>query len=203
MILRYDIFPLLDSQRFSFWMLLVCVQYPIFCYRKFCHTGNETMTKMQCNFSTLSNIYYHFSIHLEQRALQPVSQWQFTTSILRYYQKRSTHCKKRLHCPDYAYFMGLSHFSGNNHNPHIHYYYRWNKKTNQIHFRFAVVYLILPETEGRSLEEIETYFSNKKRRLNDIHIPNVFDREKVADPRQNSWHYAHNTAPDIIKLIKN
>lgn len=35
---------------------------------------------------------------------------------------------------------------------------------------FAVHYVIFPETEGRTLEEIEEYFSDPKRRLTDRHI---------------------------------
>lgn len=33
------------------------------------------------------------------------------------------------------------------------------------------MYLTLPETEGRTLEDIESYFSDRKRKLNDINIP--------------------------------
>lgn len=36
---------------------------------------------------------------------------------------------------------------------------------------FVGMYLILPETEGRSLEDIGNYFSNRKRKLTDIDIP--------------------------------
>lgn len=38
-------------------------------------------------------------------------------------------------------------------------------------FRFIGMYLTLPETEGRTLEDVENYFANRKRRFNDIHIP--------------------------------
>lgn len=40
---------------------------------------------------------------------------------------------------------------------------------------------MLPETEGRTLEEIEMFFCNKKRKFNDIHIPNVADQEKITN----------------------
>lgn len=33
------------------------------------------------------------------------------------------------------------------------------------------MYLIMPETEGRTLEDIEYYFSDNKRKLTNIHIP--------------------------------
>ncbi|XP_055325703.1 facilitated trehalose transporter Tret1-like isoform X2 [Sitodiplosis mosellana] len=36
---------------------------------------------------------------------------------------------------------------------------------------FIAMYLTLPETEGRTLEDIESYFSDRKRKLNDINIP--------------------------------
>lgn len=37
-------------------------------------------------------------------------------------------------------------------------------------FSFIVMYLILPETEGRSLEDIEIHFSDNTRRFTDIKI---------------------------------
>lgn len=43
--------------------------------------------------------------------------------------------------------------------------------------RFIGMYLTLPETEGRTLEDVENYFADRKRRFNDIHIPN---KEEVA-----------------------
>lgn len=33
------------------------------------------------------------------------------------------------------------------------------------------MYVILPETEGRSLEEIELHYSDNSKGLTDIHIP--------------------------------
>lgn len=33
------------------------------------------------------------------------------------------------------------------------------------------MYFTLPDTEGRSLEEIESYFSDGKRKIYDIYIP--------------------------------
>lgn len=33
------------------------------------------------------------------------------------------------------------------------------------------MYFTLPETEGRTLEDIESYFSDRKRKINDIYIP--------------------------------
>lgn len=36
--------------------------------------------------------------------------------------------------------------------------------------RFIGMYLMLPETEGYSLEEIDQYFSNSRRKFNDIYI---------------------------------
>lgn len=38
------------------------------------------------------------------------------------------------------------------------------------------MYFILPETENRTIEDIENYFSNRKRKITDIHIP-------YTDPR--------------------
>lgn len=38
---------------------------------------------------------------------------------------------------------------------------------------FITMYLILPETEGRTIEDIEMYFADKKRKFNDINIPYV------------------------------
>lgn len=38
---------------------------------------------------------------------------------------------------------------------------------------FIAMYLILPETEGRTIEDIEQYFADRKRKLNDINIPYV------------------------------
>lgn len=37
-------------------------------------------------------------------------------------------------------------------------------------FRFVVMYLILPETEGRSLEDIELHFSDNTKQFTDIDI---------------------------------
>lgn len=53
--------------------------------------------------------------------------------------------------------------------------------SDSINFRFVVIYLILPETEGRTLEEIEAYFSDKSRKFNDIQIRTVHDREQRAN----------------------
>lgn len=39
-----------------------------------------------------------------------------------------------------------------------------------LHFSFIVMYIILPETEDRSLEDIELHFSDNSKRLTDIHI---------------------------------
>lgn len=40
------------------------------------------------------------------------------------------------------------------------------------------MYLTLPETEGRTLEDVEHYFANRKRRFNDIHIPTKAERDQ-------------------------
>lgn len=38
---------------------------------------------------------------------------------------------------------------------------------------FIAMYLILPDTEGRSIEDVEIYFADRKRKFNDINIPYV------------------------------
>lgn len=38
-------------------------------------------------------------------------------------------------------------------------------------FRFVGMYLTLPETEGRTLDEVESYFADRKRKFHDIQIP--------------------------------
>lgn len=40
-------------------------------------------------------------------------------------------------------------------------------------FRYILVYLVMPETEGRSLEEVEAHFSNRNRKFNDIYISKI------------------------------
>lgn len=52
---------------------------------------------------------------------------------------------------------------------------------DSINFSCVVIYLILPETEGRTLEEIEAYFSDKSRKFNDIQIRTVYDRQQSAN----------------------
>ena len=38
-------------------------------------------------------------------------------------------------------------------------------------FRLIAVYFILPETEKRSLEDIETHYADNTKKITDIHIP--------------------------------
>lgn len=38
------------------------------------------------------------------------------------------------------------------------------------------MYFVLPETEGKTLEDIEMYFSNTKRKFNDIIITSAENR---------------------------
>lgn len=38
-------------------------------------------------------------------------------------------------------------------------------------YRLIILYLTMPETEGRTLEDIETYFGDEQRKFNDIKIP--------------------------------
>ena len=40
-------------------------------------------------------------------------------------------------------------------------------------FRFITLYLVLPETENRTLEEIEQYFSDKSRKFGDRKIKKI------------------------------
>ena len=41
----------------------------------------------------------------------------------------------------------------------------------KIFYSFVGMYFTLPETEGKSLDDIENYFSDRKRKLTDIYIP--------------------------------
>lgn len=47
-------------------------------------------------------------------------------------------------------------------------------------FRFIVAYLILPETENRTLEEIEAHFSDRTKRLTDTDVQRI-DTTTVAN----------------------
>lgn len=51
-----------------------------------------------------------------------------------------------------------------------------HKYFHMFRFRFAVMYFIMPETEQRSLEDIERHFSDKTKRFTDIHIPKCSNR---------------------------
>lgn len=59
--------------------------------------------------------------------------------------------------------------------------------------RLVVQYLILPETEGKTLEEIEVYFSDKTRRITDRHIRPILNHETTTTTtpvrRNNGVHF--------------
>lgn len=59
------------------------------------------------------------------------------------------------------------------------------------------MYLILPETEGRTLEDIEMYFSNKKRNFFDIHI------EKVSNQKKSETHQECSHSDDCTLIGDN
>lgn len=46
---------------------------------------------------------------------------------------------------------------------------------NVFAFRFVAVYNLLPETENRTLEEIELHFSDNQRPITDINIQRIVD----------------------------
>lgn len=48
-------------------------------------------------------------------------------------------------------------------------------------FSFVATYFSLPETEDRSLEDIELYFANKNRKWTDLHIPINSNRQLAAN----------------------
>lgn len=51
-------------------------------------------------------------------------------------------------------------------------------------FSFAVMYLILPETEGRSLQDIELHYSDGNKRLTDIEIKrSIYEEKKFGENR--------------------
>lgn len=52
-------------------------------------------------------------------------------------------------------------------------------------FSFVVMFIILPETEDRSLEAIELHFSDNSKGLTDIHIPK--NRNQINENDENSW----------------
>lgn len=43
----------------------------------------------------------------------------------------------------------------------------------------CIMYVFLPETENRTLEEVELYFSDKTRKLTDIHIKKASEANPV------------------------
>lgn len=47
--------------------------------------------------------------------------------------------------------------------------------------RFVLQYLVLPETEGHTLEEIELYFSDKQRGLTDRRIRSAAPQTPTAN----------------------
>lgn len=40
------------------------------------------------------------------------------------------------------------------------------------------MYIFMPETEGRTLEEVERFFSDKNRRLTDRYVPRMFPSDE-------------------------
>lgn len=56
------------------------------------------------------------------------------------------------------------------------------------------VYFFLPETEKRTLEDIEIYFSDNKRKLTDIHIERFSNQQKRAKETVTSRQGIENAA---------
>lgn len=51
----------------------------------------------------------------------------------------------------------------------------------RLSYSFIAIYLVLPETEERSLEEIEAHFSDKTKGLFDINIRKLGDHSTTND----------------------
>lgn len=73
----------------------------------------------------------------------------------------------------------------------------WNFN-HWIFFSFIVMYIILPETEGRSLEDIELHYSDNSKGLTDIHI--LKNRNQVNEI---SWWIKKNSTSFYTVKIHN
>ena len=110
-------------------------------------------------------IYLFFAdhVHFSAAFLQ-----LFSMFLLQLQQKHTILLKVYFHYLGHHFFTELLHWSGK---------IEWNhcniKKICMkyvLFFRFIVLFFIMPETEQRSLEDIEIHYSDNSKGLTDIHI---------------------------------
>lgn len=65
------------------------------------------------------------------------------------------------------------------------------------------MYKILPETEGRTLEEIEIYFSDNTRKLTDRKIPMSAKKSKDIEAHEQKAQKPISMISDIVELNEN
>lgn len=76
-----------------------------------------------------------------------------------------------------------------------HYFYRETQIENLCFRRWIVMYAILPETEDRTLEDIELHFSDNNRKLTDRKIAKFDGHPKIQHVK------GDNTIPTISTMI--
>lgn len=83
-----------------------------------------------------------------------------------------------LSLPGAAAFYGLITLIG--YAEPFHFLHSQYKFDTIYHFRFIVMYVILPETEGKSLDDIELHFSDNEKPITNINIQKIPKENEIS-----------------------